>query len=253
MQYISQHPAVLAERETDGLLLAAFDFELAANSTSARACVHQALLLQYCRSLGRDGVALFFKRITTPEHNARKVFYDDVNDTYTRLRDRAKEMAANGEAFGADASEAEGGGDVEQIQLHAVDPSQSINIRVPSATSTDPAEVEGRRMFEAFPPNLRIALETGSLDAVNVVLGRMSVDEAEEVVGQLSEGGMLSVEDGIIDATTEEGKDVMREIERERKMPGQLEDMDEETEKDFALGGGPGQEEQENLAVDQVD
>lgn len=62
LQYISEHPEVLAERETDGLLVEAFDSQLAGKEAYARQCVHQALLLQYCRQLGRDGVGLFFKR-----------------------------------------------------------------------------------------------------------------------------------------------------------------------------------------------
>lgn len=62
LQYISEHPAVVAERETDGLLVEAFNSQLAGKAEHARQCVHQALLLQYCRSLGRDGVGLFFKR-----------------------------------------------------------------------------------------------------------------------------------------------------------------------------------------------
>ena len=63
LQFISEHPGVVAERETDGLLIEAFNAQLDhRNSAYAKQCVHQALLLQYCRSLGRDGVGLFFKR-----------------------------------------------------------------------------------------------------------------------------------------------------------------------------------------------
>lgn len=76
---------------------------------------------------------------------------------------------------------------MEQIQLHAVDPNTAINISVPKADSDDPEEQQCRQVFESFPPGLRRALESGSLDEVNKVLGKMSVEEAEEVVGQLGE------------------------------------------------------------------
>ena len=62
LQYISKHPAILAEKETDGLLVNGFDAQLKGQPDFAKQCVHQALLLQYCRALGRDGVQLFFKR-----------------------------------------------------------------------------------------------------------------------------------------------------------------------------------------------
>lgn len=59
--------------------------------------------------------------------------------------------------------------------------------------------------------------ESRSLDEVNKVLGKMSVEEAEEVVGQLGEGGMLSLEEQIIDATTEEGQKALKEFEEQER------------------------------------
>ena len=62
LQFISQHHEVVAERETDGLLMEAFNAQMDGKDSYGKQCVHQALLLQYCRSLGKDGVGLFFKR-----------------------------------------------------------------------------------------------------------------------------------------------------------------------------------------------
>jgi cell division cycle protein 37 len=185
LQFISENPTVVAERETDGLLVLAFNSQLEGQSDFARQCVHQALLLQYCRSLGRDGVGLFFKRITTKGHQAQKVFMDDVNETYNRIRTRTKEISAQRE------KEAEEGAGVEQIQLHAVDPGTTINITIPENGSADPQVAKAREIFESFPPGLQRALESGSLDEVNKVLGKMSVEEAEEIVGQLGEVCLL--------------------------------------------------------------
>ncbi|TVY46026.1 Hsp90 co-chaperone [Lachnellula subtilissima] len=212
LQFISQNPSVLAERETDGLLVMAFNAAIEGFDEFTRQCVHQALLLQYCRALGKDGVGLFFKRITTPGHQAQKVFFDDVNSTFQRIRVRAKEIEKQRAQ-----EEADGSGGVEQIQLHAVDPGTTINIKIPPENSEDPAQVQARQLFSAFPPGLQRALESGSLDEVNKVLGKMSVEEAEEVVGQLSEGGMLSVEEQIIDATTEEGQKALADFEEQEK------------------------------------
>ncbi|PSN60113.1 hypothetical protein BS50DRAFT_579604 [Corynespora cassiicola Philippines] len=221
LEFFNKHPSILSEAEQDGLLVEAFNSELDGKSTHARQCVHQALLIQYCRQLGGlPGVQLFFKRITDKEHQAHKMFRDDVDGTYRRIRVRAAEILKERESNPAGA---EG---VEQIQLHAVDPGTTININVPppEPTADDPDarafEEESRRIFEAFPPGLQRALESGKLDEVNKVLAKMSVDEAEEVVGKLSEGGMLSMEEGVIDATTEEGRKAMEEIEKTGKMPG---------------------------------
>ena len=65
LKFISQNRTVLAEEETDGLLMLAFDAQTKGKAGFAKQCVHQALLLQYCRALGPSGVQLFFKRYVT--------------------------------------------------------------------------------------------------------------------------------------------------------------------------------------------
>lgn len=218
LQFIGQHPEILAEKETDGLLVEAFNAQTAAKSKKdedyARQCVHQALLLQYCRQLGKDGVGLFFQRVQTPNHQARKLFLDDVNSTYARIRSRTAEL--NKEAAEND------NGEKELIQLHAVDPNTTINIQTPPPLDKCETEdeTESRKIFEAFPPGLQRALQSGSLEQVNKILAKMSVEEAEIVVEQLGNGGMLSLEQGVIDATTDEGRKTVEEIERSHRMPG---------------------------------
>ncbi|KAJ8132396.1 hypothetical protein O1611_g1226 [Lasiodiplodia mahajangana] len=215
--FITSHPNILSEKETDGILVMAFDAQLENQDDVARNYIHQALLLQYCRSLGRDGVALFFKRINTKGHQAQEVFFKDVNDTYLRIKNRAAEINAQRAA-------GDGSGDVEQIQLHAVEPGTEIKIQIPAQNSEDEAEKHGRDIFESFAPDMRKALETGSLDEVNEVLGKMKVDEAEELVGLLGEAGILSLEEQIIDATTDEGRQKIKDLEEKAAMESYTDD-----------------------------
>ena len=51
----------------------------------------------------------------------------------------------------------------------------------------------------------------------------MPIEEAESVVDKLGDGGLLSLEEGIVDATTEEGKKKLEEIEAEGKKEKQVE------------------------------
>ena len=185
LEFITQNPKILAEKETDGLLVMAFNAAIEEKDALARQYVHQALLIQYCRALDRDGslqngVRVFFKRVSSSDHPGRHVFLNDVEDTFTRIKTRAKELETRrlAEDVGTDG--------VEQIQLHAVDPNTTINIIIPPKESEKPEEIEARKLFDAFPPGLQRALEGGFLVDVNKVLGKMSVEEAEEVVGQLS-------------------------------------------------------------------
>ncbi|KAI0396963.1 hypothetical protein F5Y17DRAFT_464947 [Xylariaceae sp. FL0594] len=206
-QFLVTHPHILTERETDGLLVLAFESQLENKDELARNYIHQALLIQYCRALGRDGVPLFFKRITTKDHKAQEVFYKDVQDTYFKIKNRAAQI--NKDRASGDHKE------VEQIQLYAVDPGTEIKINVPPEHSEDPEEKRAREIFEGFAPEMQKAIESGSLDKVNEVLGNMKVPEAEELVELFSEAGIVSIEEQIIDTTTEEGKRKMKELQEE--------------------------------------
>lgn len=176
LDFLSRRPHILTERETDGLLVLAFDAALERKDDESRQYVHQALLLQYCRALGKDGVNLFFKRITTKGHQAQEVFYKDVQETTMKIRNRSREILAER------AQEAESGGGVEQIQLHAVEPGTVIQVQVPPADSEDGEVQRAREVYDGFSPEMKQALESGELNEVNKVLGKMNVEEAEEVV-----------------------------------------------------------------------
>ncbi|SPO01009.1 related to Hsp90 co-chaperone Cdc37 [Cephalotrichum gorgonifer] len=209
LAFITAHPSIVAEKETDGLLVEAFNAGLEGDDKFSLQCVHQALLLQYCRALGKDGVSMFFKRISS-KGQAHDMFFKDVTDTHAKIRSRTREIKREREA------EAAGGAGVEQIQLHAVEPGTVINITIPEENSESEEVRAQRAVYDGFKPEVKKALETGSLDELNKVLGAMGVDEAEELVGLLGEAGCLSLEEEIIDTTTEEGKKRLEDMERER-------------------------------------
>lgn len=154
------------------------------------------------------------------------MFLDDVENTYKRIKTRTAEI--NAERI-ANPTEDQ----VEQIQLQAVEPGTEIHFNIPQPNSTEQIEQQARAIFEAFPPGLQRALESGSLDKVNEVLGKMSVDEAEEIVGQLGESGMLDMRQGVIDSTTEEGQEELRKMKEEeqaKQAPVSTEPLIEKTE-----------------------
>jgi cell division cycle protein 37 len=61
-RFIAENRDVVTERETDALLVEAFNALTDGKNDYGKQCIHQGLLLQYCRSLGKDGVDIFFKR-----------------------------------------------------------------------------------------------------------------------------------------------------------------------------------------------
>nr|XP_019008869.1 cell division cycle protein 37 [Kwoniella pini CBS 10737]OCF47650.1 cell division cycle protein 37 [Kwoniella pini CBS 10737] len=198
--FIQKDSSVLTEATHDSLLAEAFDAERRGDKGLAQRCVHQSLLVNYCRQLGRDGVGLFFQKMISRNPKSIEMFMQDFNQTYTRIATRTVEMIAEEEAAG----------EREQIQLVAEDPSVEIGFNLPDGPPPVDLRLEGEGteemdieqvkaflqrkwdIFQAFPDNLKNALKTEKLDEVNKVLGKMKVAEAEKVVELMQEGGMLS-------------------------------------------------------------
>ncbi|WVR04327.1 hypothetical protein IAU60_001327 [Kwoniella sp. DSM 27419] len=208
--FIRKDSSVLSESTHDSLLAEAFDAERRGDKGLAMRCVHQSLLVNYCRQLGRDGVGLFFQKMISRNPKSIEMFNQDFKQTYERIARRTVELIAEEEAAG----------EREQIQLVAEDPSMTIGFNLPDGPPPDDLRLEGEGteemdieqvkaflqrkwdIFQSFPESLKSALKTESLDEVNKVLGKMKVAEAEDVVGLMQEGGMLSFsERGVRDMT----------------------------------------------------
>ncbi|PLW36836.1 hypothetical protein PCASD_15283 [Puccinia coronata f. sp. avenae] len=206
----------LNESTTDALLVEAFESEMKGKKSYAKNCVHQGLLLQYCRKLGRDGVSLFFRKVGSGEPKAMEVFINDVESTYDRISKRCAVIIA--ERSQEPASK-------EQIQLVPTNPSTSITFEVPEGPppenlelkTDDPEEAanldveqvrkflwERWNTFNQFPKKLQKALRSKQLDQVNQVIGDMEIPEAEKIVQDLDRVGILCFsEGGIIDKTAD--------------------------------------------------
>lgn len=141
---------------------------------------------------------------------AASIFVKDVEDTYQHLIRRvAASKVEEPEDLGK-----------EQIQLVPENEGVTVSFTIPDGPPPEDLRLEGpgtenldiedvRRalqmqwnVFQAFPQNLQEALKAQSLDAVNKVLGAMTVDEATGIVDLLNKAGILSfAEGGIRDET----------------------------------------------------
>jgi cell division cycle protein 37 len=155
--------------------------------------------------------------MVSDEKRAQTVFLKDVEDTYAHLAARV---------IATQAEEEEAGQGREQIQLMQEDSSQPITFNVPDGPPPEDLRLEGpgtegldieqvRRalqmrwdVFEAFDDALKKALQIGTLEAVNKILGKMEVADAEEVVKMLEMAGILSFADGgnVRDMTNPDGE-----------------------------------------------
>ncbi|BGP32124.1 hsp90 co-chaperone Cdc37 [Rhodotorula toruloides] len=154
--------------------------------------------------------------MTNSNHAALRIFLDDVAKTSDCIISRAKVVAAERAEQAAAGPEG-----VEQIQLVPASPDQTITLEIPDGPPPENLEINGEGaedldpqlicdflqkrwdIFQAFPKSLKAALSEKSLDKVNKVLGRMSVEEAEIVVEQLQEAFETA---GMVDQTGKSSK-----------------------------------------------
>lgn len=213
-QFLTTHPKIISEREKDGLIMEAFQQQLEGHEVSMKRIVHNALLIQYCYTLGPDGVRMFFSKINNKGHPAYNAFIKDVDFTVNHIKQRSQVIANER------STEQE---NVEQIQLHAVDPNTEIIVNVPD--SSDP---EAMNVYNSFSQEMRSAIESKKLDEINKVLAELSVEDAEDMVKQFDQCGVLSVEEKIYDATEwqREQEKLQQEEAEETSSKPQVEEMD---------------------------
>jgi len=209
--FIKAHRDVVVPGASDALMIAGYRAEREGKSKYAKQCVHQSLLLQYGEKLGRDGISVFFNKMITADQRAVMVFMKDVDDTYSHIVTRVKVNAEEEEALGRG---------TEQIQLVPENPDAEISFNIPDGPPPEEIKLEGpgaegmgveevRKalqmqwdVFDGFENNMKEALKSQKLEAVNKVLGSMEIEDAERVVELLQISGMLSFsESGIRDQT----------------------------------------------------
>lgn len=210
-KYMMAHPYIVTDGQKDALTMSAFEYELAGDTKRTEQIVWNALLLQYSAALGKNGVPIFFSKITQKDHPARKAFEQDFETTYNHIKSRCKILSSEYEKEKADGPE-------ETIQLHAVDPDTELVVGVPEK------DAAGYGIYELLPQDVKEAINSKRLDKINEVLATLSIEDAEDLVGKLSESGVLQVENKIYEPQEWEQK--RREVEAVEKAPGSLEDVD---------------------------
>ncbi|KAJ2977943.1 hypothetical protein NUW58_g7653 [Xylaria curta] len=208
-EFISFYPEILEESESYSLLNIAFNMLIEDNDEPrAYQYIHQMMILEWCRDLrrsGQDSAESLWDRLTSPSLEVRESVMKSFYEKFEQVRRLAKSIQRITKK------------PREVIQLRDVGPSRQMRICVPDAESED-VKVQGARdIFNGFTPEMRAALESGSLDNVNKVLENMEVSEAENMVQLLSESGCIGTKAELVDATTEEGKKRLREIEEAAK------------------------------------
>ncbi|VUC28958.1 unnamed protein product [Clonostachys rosea] len=182
-QLIKAYPAVLHASEIDGIMAHAFNTARYSDDAEVvRAYVHQASILQYCLELGPNGAEIFFRGMSKPKSKAHVGFQREVYDKFTRLL----ELAAISKEYCEEMNKTKGA----KID---VQPNKVYNISVPESDSGDKAERERREIFDEFNDDMKAAIQSGSLDKINDVLGAMPVEPAEAVKEMMFEIGCIKV------------------------------------------------------------
>ena len=154
----------------------------------------------------------------TADQRAVMVFMKDVDDTYNHIVNRVKANKEEEEELSKGA---------EQIQLVPENPDAEISFNVPDGPPPENIKLEGPgtesmdteevrkalqmqwEVFDSFEENMKEALKSQTLEAVNKVLGSMGIEDAERVVELLQISGILSFsESGIRDQTGASADDV---------------------------------------------
>lgn len=191
-KFLHKHPEIAKESEKDGLIMEAFSKGFAKDSDAMRRIIFNALIIQYCATLGGDGISLFFNRVVKPDGMAKDSFMKDVEFTINHIKSRVEILSKESEAEGS----AEGQ-EVIQLQPNNADGGDNLTINIPPENSDDEQLKEVRRFYEMLDDDLRQALETKSLKKINEVLAEMSLEDAETAVKFFDVSGIFDIDGNV--------------------------------------------------------
>lgn len=230
-QFLIKHTSICTENQKDSLIMTAFNHELDGNHLTVRQVVFQSLLLQYVSQLAgpkptRDltirAISLFFSKLKDPSQPASKAFMQDVDNTVNHIKTRCQILKKE--------QEENDDGEEALIQLKALDESTELFVNTPEQGTGD---------YEVFrtklSPEMQKAIESGSLDEVNLVFAKMKVEEAEAILEIFNECNIIGVS-GVL-----ENEDEFQKLKEQYE--GHQIEQGEDAE----------DEEQERVYVDEVD
>ncbi|CAN3358997.1 hsp90 co-chaperone Cdc37 [Diutina catenulata] len=190
-EFMIRHTNICTEQQKDGLIMSAFDVQLAGQSADVRRIVNQSLLLQYVAQLSGNrpipdknatikAVKMFCSKLSEPGP-ARDGFYADVDNTVNHIVTRCKVIEQ--EQLEREADDGE-----QLIQLRALDEGTELSVNLPP---------QGTPEYEIFktklPESFQEAVASNSLDRVNEEFAKLKVEDAEKILEVFNECGVIGI------------------------------------------------------------
>lgn len=191
-KFLMDNPHICNEQQKDALIMKAFDLNLKDDEKIIQ-IIHQSLMIQYISQLSgisptRDQnintIKLFCYKISDHNSAAYKGFLYDVNKTYNHIKKRRNVIRKEQEINNKDEKTEEA-----SIQLKSLDEDEELQIEIP---------IEGTPEHEIFvtklSKELQDAINTRSLEIINKELGKLKIEEAEEVLNVFNECKVIKIQ-----------------------------------------------------------
>ncbi|XBW36260.1 hypothetical protein QEN19_001852 [Hanseniaspora menglaensis] len=205
-RFLLQHYEIISSQQSDALMMSSFNHELELKTKLTHRAIFQSEVLSSIAQMYQlrykgdssryihsgelqDIIKKFFFKLkeNRGDNMARTFFEKEVTTKYEHVQKRAIVMRQEQDEQEEDM--------VETIQLRSMDPDSKLIINLPDFSSQDTVEQQRCALFNEIPEALRNALLTGELDAVNEVLGTMSVEEGEQMLEIFNAGGFLGIQE----------------------------------------------------------
>lgn len=93
-RFIGEHPDIISTEMNTYLLLHTSDCLKRDKDAKSKKYLKASCVVQYCKELGRDGIALFFARMRDPEPKYRNEFERETMAYWTRIKEKVPELKA---------------------------------------------------------------------------------------------------------------------------------------------------------------
>ncbi|CCF56888.1 hypothetical protein KAFR_0B05920 [Kazachstania africana CBS 2517] len=237
-QYLVNNMQIISEQQKDALMMKSFEYQMDDDDkeadTKTYQIIHQSELLGYIREIYdlkkistlnvnelKEVISMFFNKVifNTSNTKGKESFLQSVSAKFNHVKQRSKIIR---EEQSAEEVNVEG---VETIQLKSLDDSTELEVNLPDFSSKDANEIRKCEVFNTLSVEMQEALKTQSLDKVNEVFAKMTIEDAENVLDIFNEAEIIGVK--ALLENEDDFNEIKREYNREISDEGNYENIND--------------------------
>ncbi|KAI8922778.1 Cdc37 N terminal kinase binding-domain-containing protein [Entophlyctis helioformis] len=195
VRLLHKHSDLQSDSCEESLLMRALGLEIIGNAKEAKNCVINSLVLKYTRSLGSNGVDVFFGKLEGGKSSAHTLFFSDVNKTYEHIQKRGIVLRGERIASRNKQNEERAAHEAKIREIYNTFLQPDGTLKFPLSDTPSEESLARAEWFNSLPQYAQEGLVLEDIDKINQFLTSIKPEEADRHAKFAIECGFIQVQD----------------------------------------------------------